>query len=206
MSYRLLAHVYDRVAPRVSRYRSPALVTSVVLERAPEGCELLDVGIGTGLSIAPYLRTTRFKRIVGIDPSSAMLHKCRAKFPGVELHHGTIETVSFDLATRFDIIQSCGAVEHIKDLVPLMARVSALLKPGGYFVFTYEPELPFSRWQSKRARHLGTWGFEPVFRRTPDEMQELLKSAGLVASEDIEFKAYLGLIHHLVVARARRSP
>lgn len=133
MSYRLLAHVYDWVAPHISRYRSPGLVAEAVLELAPTSCDLLDVGIGTGLSVR---------------------------------------------------------------------RVAALLKPGGYFVFTYEPELPSSRWQSKTAPHIGTFGREPVFRRTPEEIQTMLKLAGLVVMKDIPFKAYLGLVHHLVLARA----
>jgi len=88
------------------------------------------------------------------------------------------------------------------DLAAFVLRVSALLKPGGYFVFTYEPELPSSRWQSKTAPHIGTWGREAVFRRTPQEVEGFLAEAGLVVCEDVEFKAYLGLRHHLVVARA----
>src|SRR5262245_6635034 len=170
MSYRFLAHIYDWVAPRISRYRSPELLTSVVFELAPENSELLDIGIGTGLSVAPYVSSPRFKKIVGIDPSPQMLDRCRAKFPALELHQGSLDTVAFETGSRFDVIQSCGAVEHVPDLAAFMRKVSALLKPDGYFVFTYEPELPFSARQSKTAPHIGTWGREPVFRRTPQEI------------------------------------
>src|SRR5256885_8303396 len=52
-------------------------------------CALLDIGVGTGLSIAPYVDSPRFARIVGLDPSAAMLDRCRRKYPRVELHHGT---------------------------------------------------------------------------------------------------------------------
>ena len=180
MSYGLLAPVYHWVAPRISRYRSPGLLTSTVLERAPERCTLLDVGIGTGLSIAPYVDSPRFKRIVGIDRSAAMLERCRRRFPSVTLHRGTLETVRPQLAEPFDVVQSCGAIEHVSDLDGFVADVAALLEPDGWFVFTYEPE----------------------FRRSPLEVGRVLRQAGFSVREDVEFKAYLGLIHHLVVARA----
>lgn len=202
MSYRFLAPVYDWVAPRISRYRSAELVTSTVLGLAPEGCELLDVGVGTGLSIAPYVKSPRFKRVVGVDPSAQMLRRCHTKFTNVELHQGTLETIQLDPDSPFDIIQSCGAVEHISDLTRFIVRVSALLKPSGYFVFTYEPELLFSVWQSQTAPHIGTYGRESVFRRKPHDVHAVLTKAGLTACEDLKFKAYLGLVHHLVVARS----
>jgi predicted TPR repeat methyltransferase len=200
MSYRLLAPVYDWVALRVSRYRSPALLTAKVLELAPDGCELLDVGVGTGLSIAPYMGSHRFKRIVGVDPSGAMLDRCRGKHPHVELHHGTLDAVRSTLPVPFDIVQSCGAVEHVADLDRFVADVAALLKPGGWFVFTYEPELLFTLRQSRTAPHIGTYGRARVYRRAPHEIARVLVNAGLTVREDIEFKAYLGLVHHLVVA------
>jgi predicted TPR repeat methyltransferase len=202
MSYRLLAPLYDWIAPNFSRYRSPGLLTSKVLEIAPDSCELLDVGVGTGLSIAPYVNSPRFKRIVGVDPSAQMLERCRRKFTTVELHQGTLEEVKADLGLRFDVIQSCGAVEHVRDLTGFIRGVSVLLRPGGYFVFTYEPELLFSIRQSRRAPHIGTFGREKVFRRKPHDVHAVLINKGLRVCEDLEFKAYLGLVHHLVMARS----
>ena len=182
MSYRLLAPLYDWVAPNVSRYRSPRLLTSKVLAMAPDPCELLDIGVGTGLSIAPYVDTPRFRRIVGVDPSAAMLARCRRKFPSVALHHGTLDEVT-----------------------GLVRQVAELLKPGGYVVFTYEPTVLFSLRQSKQALHIGTFGRETVFRRTPHEIHAALTQSGLHVSDDLEFKAYLGLVHHLVIARSAPS-
>lgn len=202
MSYRFLAPVYDWVAPHVSRYRSPGLLTSRVLALAPAACELLDIGVGTGLSIAPYVTVPRFKRIVGLDPSAAMLARCRRRFPSVELHEGTLDVVQSRLGSPFDIVQSCGAVEHVPELASFLAHVRRVLKSGGAFVFTYEPELLFSRWQSKQAPHIGTFGRERVFRRTPHEVQAMLRDTGLAVCDDLEFKAYLGLVHHLIVARS----
>jgi predicted TPR repeat methyltransferase len=202
MSYRLLARLYDWVAPNVSRYRSPELLISMVLEIAPDPCALLDIGVGTGLSIAQYVELPRFKRIVGVDPSAEMLERCRRKFTTVELHRGTLEEVKPELGQGFDIIQSCGAVEHVQDLTGFIRDVSVLLRPGGHFVFTYEPELLFSIRQSQRAPHIGTFGREKVFRRKPHDVHTVLTNTGLRVCEDLEFKAYLGLVHHLVIARS----
>ena len=55
--------------------------------------------------------------------------------------------------------------------------------------------------QSKRAPHLGTFGREPVYRRQPHEVHALLTDLGFEVREDVEFKAYLGLVHRLIVAR-----
>jgi 2-polyprenyl-3-methyl-5-hydroxy-6-metoxy-1,4-benzoquinol methylase len=127
-----------------------------------------------------------------------MLQRCRQKFPRVELHEGTLQSQSLG---RFDIIQCCGAVEHISDLAAFFARVADLLKPHGYFVFTFEPEIPSRFWQRRKAPHLGTLGSESVFRRTPDDIHAKLRQAEFEVIEDWPFKAYLGLIHHLVLAR-----
>lgn len=200
MKYQRFAPFYDIVAPYFSRYRSPAVVAQKLLALAQRDCELLDVGVGTGLSIAPYMHDTRFVRIVGVDPSAAMLERCRRKFIAVELHHGTID----DLAARarpFDIIQSVGAIEHVGGFDRFCENVVRLLKPGGHFVFTFEPEIDakISQWQG--APHLGTLGSEPVFRRRPGEVEGILSGAGLELIEATPFKAYLGLVHHLVIAR-----
>jgi predicted TPR repeat methyltransferase len=198
VNYRRLAPVFDVVAPVFSRYRSPKILTATVLELAPNPCELLDVGIGTGLSVTPYVGLPQFTRLVGLDPSAAMLERCRQKFPQVELHEGTLQSQALG---RFDIIQSCGAVEHISDLAEFFARVADDLKPSGYFVFTFEPEMPSRFWQKRNAPHLGTLGSESVFRRTPHDIYAELRRAEMEIIEDRPFKAYLGLIHHLVVAR-----
>ncbi len=157
MSDRVLAPVYDWVAPYWSRYRSPRVLTAKVLELAPDPCELLQ---------------------------------------------GTLEAVQPRLRAPFDVVQSCGAVEHVADLTGFVDRVATLVKAGGCFVFTYEPEVRFSLRQSPRAPHLGTWGRERVFRRKPHEVWAALAGAGFRVGEDVEFKACLGLVHHLVVARA----
>jgi 2-polyprenyl-3-methyl-5-hydroxy-6-metoxy-1,4-benzoquinol methylase len=107
-----------------------------------------------------------------------------------------------DLASRFDVIQSCGAVEHVRDLTGFIRDVSVLLRSGSYFVFTYEPEPLFSIRQSPRAPHIGTFGREEVFHRKPHDVHAALTAAGLRVCEDLEFKAYLGLVHHLVTARS----
>ena len=63
-------------------------------------------------------------------------------------------------------------------------------------------EVRFTLRQSVRAPHIGTYGRARVFRRSPHDVTHAVAGAGLTVGEDLEFKAYLGLIHHLVVARA----
>lgn len=200
MGYRFLAPVYDCVAPRISRYVSPQVVASKVDEIAPYPCELLDVGIGTGLSVAAYAKSRRYTRIVGIDPSAAMIKRCRAKFPEIELHEGVLGDRQLG---KFDVVQSCGAVEHIRDLGSFLSNVAATLKPGGYFVFTYEPIVAGKFWQSLTAPHLGTLGQAAVYRRKPEAVRSALAVAGFDVLEVKEFTAYLGLLHYFVAAQRK---
>jgi predicted TPR repeat methyltransferase len=189
MSYRFLAPIYDWVAPNFSRYRSSELLTSKLLDLAPAHCELLYVGVGTGLSVTPYFKSPRFKRIVGVDPSARMLDRCRHKFPDMQLHQGTLEQVQQDLVSPFDVIQSCGAVEHVSDFNAYAGQVAVLLKLAGYFAFTFEPEVLFSSRQSPGVSHIGTWGMEKVFRRRLPDVYAALAKHGFAVYEDIEFKA-----------------
>ncbi|MFT4008182.1 MAG: hypothetical protein QM683_22145 [Lacrimispora sp.] len=54
--------------------------TASLLPMAP-GCEVLDLGCGTGLELDEYFKVNPLAIITGIDLASGMLQALQAKFP-----------------------------------------------------------------------------------------------------------------------------
>jgi ubiquinone/menaquinone biosynthesis C-methylase UbiE len=134
------AATYDRtVAKEVEQYSG--MPYTEMLRRVVEAAnvapnaQVLDVGTGTGtLALAIAERLTE-GRVVGIDPTEAMLNRARehARQAGlagrIEFRAASVEALPFADAS-FDAIVSSIALHHttVRKAVPEMVRV---LKPGG---------------------------------------------------------------------------
>src|SRR5690349_3517720 len=81
--YSDLAGMYDRVFTRVFRRRIMQVVGGL---RIPPGASVLEVGIGTGLSVDAY---PRHAKVIGIDLSQDMLDHAQQKMD--PLRHGHIK-------------------------------------------------------------------------------------------------------------------
>jgi 2-polyprenyl-3-methyl-5-hydroxy-6-metoxy-1,4-benzoquinol methylase len=91
---------------------------------------VLEVGCGSGLFLA-FLRQAGYE-VAGLDPSKADVEYARERL-GVEAIHGDLETPG--LATgRYDAVLMIYVLEHIADPHAALARVAALLRPGGWVV------------------------------------------------------------------------
>lgn len=94
------------------------------------GMRILDVGVGTGLVASEAAKIVGDPSLVtGIDPSPNMI--ANAEVPaGVELLHGTAESIPFPDAS-FDFISMGYALRHISDLRAAFSEFHRVLKPGG---------------------------------------------------------------------------
>jgi ubiquinone/menaquinone biosynthesis C-methylase UbiE len=114
------------------------------------GCELLDVGCGTGLHIQ-YLQ--KWYDCTGIDASAQMLKVARERLPGVSLVKARMET--FDLGKQFDaIICMFGAIAYTRTVPGLrkaIGRMAGHLKPGGVLLIQ-----PFETPSSWRPGYVST--------------------------------------------------
>jgi len=97
---------------------------------------VLDLGTGTGETLAAVLARHPGARAVGIDQSAPMLEAARARLTGLP-----VELVVAELADPlppgpFDLVVSALAVHHLEgpDKAALFARVAGVLRPGGRFV------------------------------------------------------------------------
>lgn len=103
---------------------------------AVEVSNVLDLGTGTGETLAAVLARHRGARAVGVDQSAGMLDVARRRLAGlpVELVVGELDD---PLPTgRYDLIVSALAVHHLDGpaKAQLFGRVASSLGPGGRFV------------------------------------------------------------------------
>lgn len=126
------SHLVERLS-----YRTPDLLAEELLKASPpSGCDIVDLGCGTGLC-GPHLRPLA-RRLVGVDLSSAMLAKAGEHGLYDELLHGEIVEVLNRLPGPFDIAVAADVFVYIGDLDAVFRTVSAILREGGLFAFSVE--------------------------------------------------------------------
>ena len=96
-----------------------------------EGMTLLDVACGTG----PVIQCGRkivgpSGTIVGIDPSTGMLHEIIGKGLAAKLTQGMAEHLPFQ-DSSFDFVSMGYAIRHVQDLHTTFSEYLRVLRPGG---------------------------------------------------------------------------
>ncbi len=96
---------------------------------------VLELACGTGRLTIPIARAG--VEIVGLDRSRGMLAQAREKAPEMTWISGDARV--FDLGRRFALVfMAFNSMQHLhdyQDVLKLLARVRAHLRPGGHFVF-----------------------------------------------------------------------
>jgi SAM-dependent methyltransferase len=104
---------------------------------------ILELGSGTGRILIPLLE--RDFDITGIDSSQDMMDRCREicnkKGLKVDLYEKSM--LDFDLPRKFGLVilgsGGLGLFTHDKDIHSMFERVMVHLKPGGLFIYEFEP-------------------------------------------------------------------
>lgn len=118
-SFGVEAERYERTRPAY-----PQPMVDAVLAASP-GRQVLDVGIGTGISARPFVRAGC--HVLGVDPDERMATFARRN--GLEVEVARFET--WDAAGRtFDVVVA-GQAWHWVDPVLGAAKAAAVLRPGG---------------------------------------------------------------------------
>ena len=164
-AYARWAPIYDFVFGAVfDRGRKASIAAA---ERI--GGRILEVGVGTGLSLPEYRRTNR---ITGIDLSAPMLRKARARV--IEHRLGNVDGLAVMDAQRlgfqdavFDVIVAQYVITAVPDPEGTLDEFARVLKPGGEIILVNhlgaEAGLrsTFERGFAPLARRLG---WRPEFR------------------------------------------
>jgi len=96
---------------------------------------ILDLGVGTGKSLATFLKAHRFQQAVGCDFSENMLQNAKPRFAGAvdliacDFHDLPFQNGAFDLVTGSFILRS------VQDMPRFILEVKRVLSPGGRAVF-----------------------------------------------------------------------
>jgi len=132
---------YDEYAEKfnmATRKVYPAF--EVILRVIANGKKGLDLGCGTGT--VTQIASKYAKEIIGIDLNDGMLKMALQK----KTFGGKLSFMKGDITDRldfpdgtFDFVISSLAMNHVRDIEPVIAEVSRVLKPDGVFIFD-EPD------------------------------------------------------------------
>ncbi len=131
-AYGRWAPVYDLVFGKVF----DAGRQSTIAEADKIGGRILDVGVGTGLSLSDYSRATK---VCGVDISEPMLRKAQARVRSEKL--GNIEVLSVMDAKNlafpdsfFDAVVAQYVITAVPDPEGTLDEFVRVLKPGGELI------------------------------------------------------------------------
>jgi phosphatidylethanolamine/phosphatidyl-N-methylethanolamine N-methyltransferase len=182
-AYARWAPVYDLVFARIFERGHRAAVAAC--ERV--GGRILEVGVGTGLTLPYYSRASR---VVGIDFSEPMLEKARQRVTEEGLSHvEALEVMDAEQMAfpdeSFDVVVAQCLVNTVPHAEAALDEFARVLKPGGEIVLLNRvgaeagPRLTFERWFQPMARKLGwqsdfPWGrFARWMEETPHDIRLL---------------------------------
>jgi phosphatidylethanolamine/phosphatidyl-N-methylethanolamine N-methyltransferase len=164
-AYARWAPIYDLVFGAVfDRGRKASIVAA---ERI--GGRILEVGVGTGLSLPDYARSNR---LIGVDLSVPMLRKAKERTTALRLSN--VDGLAVMDAQRlgfqdgvFDVIVAQYVITAVPDPEATLDEFARVLKPGGEIILVNHlgadggPRAAFERAFAPVARRLG---WRPEFR------------------------------------------
>ena len=104
------------------------------------GKAVLDIGCGSGSVLAEIARQSPGCRLVGVDPTAAMLEAAKHTLAGVEdvsLYSCGAESLAL-ADNSIDVAVAVCTLHHWGDIVAGLAEVRRVLKPGGRLVVVDE--------------------------------------------------------------------
>lgn len=156
-AYGRWAPVYDLVFGKVF----DAGRQSTIAEADRIGGRILDVGVGTGLSLSDYSRTTK---ICGVDISEPMLRKAQARVRALRLSNVEVLSVmdAKNLAfpdAAFDAVVAQYVITAVPDPEGTLDEFVRVLKPGGELILVNHIGA------ERGLRKLSELAFAPIARR-----------------------------------------
>lgn len=130
--YSELSHLYDRLFTNVFADRIHYVIHSLAL---PEGSKVLEVGVGTGLSVEAYPHDCD---VTGVDLAPEMLEKAKEKTKGQGLSHirlAQMDALALDFEDdSFDYTMGFHVISVVPDARRCLAEMVRVTKPGGHIV------------------------------------------------------------------------
>lgn len=166
--YFFLARIYDAA---LRWFYQPLVRRLVEAVNAEPGDEVLEVGVGTGISLPYY---APHKRVTAIDCSLPMLQRARRKAAAhpeiqVDLRHAAGEDFQH-AAGQFAHVVFCNSLSVVEQPGSLLGAYYASLRPGGsiYLLNHFTPEHGPLRYLDRLLTPAGALlGFKSFFPLSP---------------------------------------
>lgn len=127
--YSEFSHLYDKIFSRIFCERINLVITSLKIQ---PGAKVLEVGVGTGLSLAAY---PSHCEVTGIDIAPEMLDRARQKATENGWRHFRLlqmDALNLDFPDdSFDYVTSFHVISVVPDPVRMMQEIHRVCKPGG---------------------------------------------------------------------------
>jgi phosphatidylethanolamine/phosphatidyl-N-methylethanolamine N-methyltransferase len=135
-AYAAWAPVYDLVFGAVFERGRQEAIAAAEKFCGPQGGRILEVGVGTGISLPQY---ARINRLVGVDISEPMLRKAHQRV--IEQKLSNVEAIAVMDATRmalpdnsFDVVVAQYVITAVPNPEATLDEFARVLKPGGEIV------------------------------------------------------------------------
>lgn len=127
MSFDVAATAYDDFMGRYSRLLAEQMAD---LAGVRAGQRALDVGSGPGALTAELVRRLGPDHVAAVEPSTPFVAAIRSRFPGVEIHQASAESLPF-AAGSFDAALAQLVVHFMTDPVAGLVEMKRVTRPGG---------------------------------------------------------------------------
>jgi phosphatidylethanolamine/phosphatidyl-N-methylethanolamine N-methyltransferase len=174
-AYAAWAPVYDLVFGKVFATGRGLAIEAAERACGERGGRILEVGVGTGISLPDY---ARHNTIVGVDLSEPMLRKAHERVAEQALVHVQVLSVmdAMNMAlpdASFDVVVAQFVITAVPNPEATLDEFARVTKPGGEIILVNHigaengPRWAFEQCFSPLARRLG-WRPEFPFKRLSD--------------------------------------
>ena len=127
--YSEFSHLYDKIFSRFFTDRITAVIQGLNIQ---PGADVLEVGIGTGLSMEAY---PEHCAVTGVDLAPDMLERAQQRADESHWHHFrllTMDAMNLDFPDNsFDFVTSFHVISVVPDPIRMMSEIHRVCKPGG---------------------------------------------------------------------------
>ncbi|MBN2013236.1 class I SAM-dependent methyltransferase [candidate division KSB1 bacterium] len=188
------ADSYDTYSSE-NHWYSPEVLFGLSYEYIRPDNNLLDIGIGTGLSSDLFHRAGL--SIYGIDSSEHMIAVCKSKHLAHELKVHDIADLPLPYGdTFFDIVIANGIFHLTGEIDPLFSEIYRLLQKNGILAFTTDPMKRQDQRDYSETDTTGVWRMHNdehdfwLYKHTDDYIYSLIHKKKFTLLKSMEFCAF----------------
>jgi 2-polyprenyl-3-methyl-5-hydroxy-6-metoxy-1,4-benzoquinol methylase len=158
-----------RVKPQTLRHHISRYEFAVAARPITAGDQSLDLGCGSGYG-ADMLRVAGYKA-AGFDVAGEAIEYCKTHFPDCQFNKVDVRDLLKIKIDRPDLVTAFEFIEHLtwRDGLTLIAQVSAVLNPGGFFIVSSPRDIN----GKYNEFHKSQWGYAELKNQLGSEFRRV---------------------------------